>query len=59
MAVNIRSATTSVTGANMMAMSADLGRAMAGVCPASEEEDELGSPVDLIPDVLVEMEIPV
>ena len=59
MPVNMRRATTSVTGANMIAMSADFGRAIGGVCPPWAEEDELGSPVDLIPDVLVTAEVPV
>ena len=52
----MRRATTSVTGANMIAMRADLGKAIDGVCPGSEEED--GSPVDLI-DVLVAVAVPV
>jgi hypothetical protein len=54
----MRRATTSVTSANMIAMRADLGRAIGGVCPGPEEEDELGSPVDLI-DVLVGVAVPV
>jgi hypothetical protein len=53
MHVNMRRATTSVTGAKMIAMSADLGNAIAGVWPPSAEEDELGSPVVFIIDVLV------
>jgi hypothetical protein len=56
---NMKRATNSVTGANTIAMSADLGRAIGGVCPACEEEDELGSPVDLMPGVLVAVEVPV
>jgi hypothetical protein len=58
MQVKMRRATTSVTSANMIAMRADLGRAIGGVCPGPEEEDELGSPVDLI-DVLVGVAVPV
>ena len=46
--MKIRRATTSVTGANMIAMSADLGSAIGGVSP----EDKPGGRVGLSPDEL-------
>jgi len=48
--MKIRRATTSVTGAKMIAMSADLGRAIGVVCPEFWENP--GCRVGLIPDEL-------
>jgi hypothetical protein len=39
----MRRAIINVTGANMIAISADFGRAIGGVCSPLAEEDELGS----------------
>jgi hypothetical protein len=62
MPVKMRVATISVTGAYMIiliAMSADFGSAIGGVSPPLAEEDELGSPIDLLSGVLVEVAVSV
>jgi hypothetical protein len=41
----MRGTTRSVTGADTIGMSADLGVAVRGVCPAPVEKNELGRPV--------------